>query len=277
MALRPLLLGLLFAATLSAPAHARHTKKTRATDYTAYTLNDGEIRAGLYRLGYGITDTIEIGTMNLFWIARIKNFNVKWNFWKKRKGKRQAFNASLMTGYYWGNPRDLSGAMPDIPFSAFPLYAMGSWRKGRWTLSGGFGYTLIQSEASGDVGTGSQSANIAGALSGSTLVLLPSVEWRWGKTTAFVLESRLLVAQKGNVSGATTIPLDPDTELELHGNAGGDFTTKGLRNFSLGAFWSFDAFNLRLGWTFGNVMIPTINAFAEAELGYPDFDLFWRF
>ncbi|MBU0552787.1 hypothetical protein KKF91_12390 [Myxococcota bacterium] len=154
---------------------------------------------------------------------------------------------------------------------------MGSWRTKSWTLSSGFGYTSLKTDTNQDVGQGSYSTDIAAALSGSTLVFLPSAEWRWGRTTALVLEGRFLMAQKLNGSGTTITQLDEDTTFEMHASGGGDFTVKGLRSFSAGAFWSWDNINLRLGWTFGHLMIPTINAFADTKVQYPDFDLFIRF
>jgi hypothetical protein len=59
----PISAGLFVALTLAAQqASAYHTPRKHITDDTAYTLRDGEIRVGIWKVQYGILDQLSVGT-----------------------------------------------------------------------------------------------------------------------------------------------------------------------------------------------------------------------
>jgi len=253
----------------SATAHATHDDAP-ATDYTAYTLRDGEYRAGPGRFEWGVTETVDLGTLTWLWYVRAPNAHVKWRFWD---GEGWAVAASLGVASF-----NLGRLVPnaDIETRIIPFELLGSWRSGQLTYSLGFGHTLTRSEAGAE---NEESGSAAAALDLSVGYLHPTLEWRRSATFAWVLESRIGLFQQGTGDASSEVEVNERTKVEIFGAADADISgSTRLVNVSLGALWSWDQFNLRAGLGYGNYSVPGVNIFIpEVRFPYPELAAFWRF
>lgn len=267
---------------LAWPAHARHTKATPATDYSAYTLNQWEWRVGPFRNAVGVYDGVSVGVFPLMFVIpklRIANVQLKWQFWQKGPWAAAArlglfrYDASAQAGYEAQNDGEPFAA------TAFPLEFITTYRAERSSWNFGLSYTPVRVSGSSSADNG-----INGAI--ETALLTGAWEWRWTEITAIVLEARIKLSEKLVGGGFTVQPIDDDSYLEIHGGANAALDQpKG--NLSASFLWSWDSLNLRLGLAYGHLVIPVANVFFPDELLeekdqlgpiiFPELDLFWRF
>ncbi len=271
MALKSIaLLSLLLLLNLGS-AQGRHTPETPVTDYSAYTLQKYEMRMGLWRTEFGITEEIQAGTLQWLWLLKAKNLFFKWKFYQGEQ-----LSLSTSGGFFWLNFKDFGGDAPDVLISMIPLYSTASWETGgalSYHLSAG--YTVVKSDG-GEL-TKQEQGNLDMLASVSTGILIPSLEYRTSESFALVLEGRLLLFQGAALGGVQELQIDEDTRIEIHASGEADLSgdTKGNAIFS--GFWSWDSFNLRLGLGYGHFAVPTVNIFTDQVTVIPEFDLFWRF
>ena len=274
------------------PAMARHDE-TPIIDISAYTLRENEWRLGIWRFDYGITDTIQIGTIPLAWtipipsssddestsdddpkwkLLSVKNANAKWTFFDDG-----AWAASVGIGIAALDPKDLSDDPPtDEPITMIPLNFTGTYREGPWSFHLGLGFTKISGEAS-DVVASSEDTEYDAVAAVSTGVLLPAVEWRLGPVFALTLESKIKLYQETPAEGSVRYRA-PNGRYELEVFAAANsIEDEPRRAITLSGYWSWDTFNLVLGLTRGHFAIPVANIWTDEVVTYPAVDAFWRF
>ena len=96
--------------------------------------------------------------------------------------------------------------------------------------------------------------------------------------TAFFATARYLVFQRGTANADVELHPDAYTTVAIHysGQADGvEFRNAG--SLELGAVMSWQTFNLRLGYGYGNYNVPGVNFVTAQKYFFPDFDLFWIF
>ncbi len=274
MVIRGWLVALLVLA--SAPAGATHDPQSPVTDYSAYTLRDGEIRMGPGRLEYGLFDTLDLGTLSWLWyigllpaVPAVRNLHAKWRF---LDGESWALAATLGVGNL-----DLSG-LGDEGTSAqvwlVPLELLGSWRTDDFTWNLGLGYTLTRSQADAS----NDDSTLGALLDLSVGYVHPTVEWRLGPVLALVLESRIKLFQTLAAGGATEFETaDGRTKIEVFGNAKTAVGEGFLGNVSLSCLWSWPHVNLRAGLGYGHYAVPGLHLFFTETAVFPELGIFWRF
>src|SRR4051812_30126045 len=86
----------------SRAAHAYHTQEQHITDESAYTLRHKDFRVGLWKLQYGIVDSLTVGTYPEPWVFRVANLHLKWRYWHN-----EPWALSVFAAFYHLNTRDL--------------------------------------------------------------------------------------------------------------------------------------------------------------------------
>ena len=256
---------------LAWPAMATHDTDGPVTDYSAYTLRAWETRVGPGRLELGLTDTINVGLLDWFFLLGVRNVHGKW---RVLDGDNWA--ASLELGVANFNAQRLSDGNTDAQIWIIPFEAMGTWRKNAFSYNFGLGYTLVRTVAGVET---EQDTEAAAALDVSVGYVHPSVEWRLGPVFALVLESRIGLFQQGSADGKTEFTTeDGRTTVEVFANADADLSGgASLVNASLSGMWSWNHFNLRAGLGYGHYSLPGIDLFIPVAIPYPELALFWRF
>ncbi len=260
------------AALVQSPeADARHTETEHITRDTAYTLPDGEFLLGLWKVEYGLLDSVTVGTYHFPWFIKLYNGHVKWRVWQ---GERWAFGTELgLLHLDFGN---LIGALEASDSSAslliVPWEGLASWRMNEsWTFSGGFFANLIR--VSGDTSDG----ELNGAAATSNLQLTGTAEWRWSDVTALVLHGRWLVKQTASASSDLTVQVDDYTTVEVVGTANTDALDFRAASLTGSFVWSWDTFNLRAGLGYGHWSFPLVGFVSPAPMPILDFDMHWVF
>ncbi len=259
----------LLLSALAAPAWALHSEEERFTDNTAYTLQDKEIRLGLWRVEWGAIEGVTLGTVTVPWLLKTPNLNVKWAFWRG-----DPLTASAKLSVMRLDLRNLFPESPPATLVIIPFELLGSYRFNRThTMSGGLAHTLVRLS-----GSTPDSKDLQGAAAVSNTQLVGAWEWRFSKSLALVTEVRLLLNQTVSESTSITFEVPPNYEVELV-QAGqtdaADF--KGASSVVPSLLWSWDWFNLRLGLGWGNFNLPPANFVLPMEIPIPELDLFARF
>ena len=255
---------------LCGPAHAWHDKQP-ATDYSASVLLDGEMRLGLFKAGFGLTDWLQLETYTVPWLLRVANLSAKAAVW--RPGD---WTFALELGLMSWNPKNLPGASEDavdVPVVGVPLTAHATWHPApELRLSGALGYTVTKVDAS-DVSDADLSA--VGAVSTGRAAL--SLEYRFGRVFAAVLEGHVMLYESIRADGSVTTELDEDTTVTTYADSDVDLG-KALRGLAtLSGMWSWQEFNLRVGLGYGHYRVPMISFFVPEPFVVPELALFWRF
>lgn len=252
---------------LAGSAFATHDVDGPVTDYSAYTLDQWEYRVGVGRNEVGLTDSLQLGVLELHFALGLPNVGGKWMAYETGNW---AFAAVLRVFRFDASRLDEEN---DFRIWIVPMEAVASWRTADFTWNLGLGYTSVSTD--GDVSSGDNDENLGTAFEVSVGYLHPTVEWRLGPVLALVLESRLGLYQ--DAAGSTVTRLNDRTTLEVHGDADASLGTA-LRNVSLSGFWSWPHFNVRAGLGYGNYSIPGANVFIPAvRFPYPELAVFWRF
>jgi hypothetical protein len=265
-------------ALASSTALARHTDKEHITDQTAYTMQQNEWRLGLFRVEYGIWDSVSVGTYTLPWILTIFSGMGKWRFYDSSSGDFSAstrlstlvFDLGSFQERFGDKPAedDPSATLVVIPFELATSYKLNT----NMTLSAEMVFTSVKLE-----GEGGSDDGVKGAAATSNGQLGLTFEWRWTDVTAFVLHFRTLMYQTAQASAGTTVILDEYTTLEIVGSGETDALDYKASSIVPSLHWSWDSFNLRAGLGYGNWNIPGVNFVVPTKSTIVDFDLFWRF
>lgn len=268
-----LLIALAATAGRPATALADHTLTERITDLTAYTLGKNEIRIGLWKVEYGVTDTVSVGTYTFPWAITMPSVTAKWNVWTAPQEKDQ-LAAGVRAGLYSLDLQRLSGGAVPSRLNIIPVELVGSYRRDAG-MSVHAGLLLTKMAISG---SSPDEETLRGAAAADNAQAFGQIEWRWGRTTAFITELRLLLKQ--TLSGSVSAELRPDPFTTATVATRGETDVADFKNASFlsGAFhWSWGGFNLRMGLGLGNLIVPAVNMVLPVKFIFPDFDVYYRF
>lgn len=253
---------------------ADHTFDDRITDLTAYTLDDDEWRVGLWKVEYGLTETISVGTYTWPWAIKMASATAKWNLWNSHQKDNQ-LGAGIRLGFYTFDLASLGG--PEVRLNILPVELVGSYRVHQgMSLHGGLILTKVS--LSGGAADGEA---LKGGAAGDSSQLFGQVEWRWGRHTAFIAELRILASQQLTATTDVTRPFTPYSMIRVAARAGGDVSDaeqyKGAGFVSAAGHWSWGGWNLRAGLVSGNFIVPAANIVVPGRIIYPELDLYYRF
>ncbi len=279
------LLALLALPLVAAPAAAEHSDKERLLEDTAYTLQPGEWKVGIWKLQYGVQGVealngLTLSTYTFPWfvsaiataasdkVILLPNLHAKYE-WKLN----DAWSVAPSIGYTRVELGQFSEGQEGNAIGIVPLEITGSWRfSDAWTFSSGLLYSKI-------FGSGSLSGDLfGGAAALSNLQWISNVEWRLSDFTALTLSMRVLAFQDVEASANSTITSeDGYTTYEVHANASTDVLDfKDATSLVPGVVWAWDVFALRLGASLRSWNVPLVNIVTPVPF-FPEFDLYWRF
>ena len=263
--------ALVWALGLPTCAWAWHDVKP-VTDWSAHTLDDGEIRVGLFRAQYGLFEDLQVGTVVPIWAIRVKNFDAKWTAW--RGGP---WAVSVASALAWIRARDFGDEQPDVSLVILPIEATGSWQAGDFAAHLRLGFSMVRTVGSADSG-GDEDVEFEGVAAISTFYASPTVEYRLSRVTALVAELHLgLFQELGGRGDITYRSEDGRTRVDLHAGGGADIAEGIPANVVVSAFWSWEVFQFKAGLGYGQYQVPMLNLFVDTDPVYfPEAALFWR-
>ena len=236
---------------------------------TAYTLNENELRVGLWSVEYGIFDAWDVGTYILPWVIPMGSLYTRWQPWKN-----EDWATALKAGVIWLDIAKLAGASDSTTakFWIFPLEAAVSYKiNDDLRISLGTIYTQIILEGA------FSDDDLKGAAAVTNLQLTSTFEWRISDVTAMYVRLQYFAYQDTSAQTASTIPIDEYTEVEVIAGAESDVADvpHGIWG-SLGFDFSWTYFNMRTGLGYGNYMVPGVNFVLPTRLFFPELDFYWR-
>lgn len=272
------LLGLALCA-LAPGARADHTELDRQTEVSAFTLQKGQARIGLFKVEYGIFDAFSVGTYTAPWVLIPITQSMAGDVYAKVKVLDFGRTAlSARAGVFFFDIDDFSrGDIEDGDFNAtiFPLTAAVSYRASRsWTISSEA--TWVQSLLAGDVSSSGE-ATALGAGAQNNLQFSLSAEWRLSRHVALNLLGRL-AAYVAPAVLHTSATVDDSTTAEVEAEiTAGDAI--GAWMLQPGVTYSNGTFNLRVGLGGGYLFVPGLLLVSAQPFPgpLPDFDVYWRF
>lgn len=257
----------------AAGARADHDATSHATDETAYTLEGGRLRLGLWKVQYGLFDFATVGTYTLPWAVLAATVHAK-----LRLLSVDPITVSLQVGFaYFDSARlrwlDQSAGRAIV--TALPIEAYASYRfSDTFTLSAGAGYTEVGVDGalSGDALAG------AGQGASDNFQLLATGEIRLSRVFALIVVGRWLVLQRVFGQGRGTLHPDAFTTVVVHGDvAASEFSVRDAYSIVPSVHMSWGWFNLRVGVGYGNFNIPLVNFVLPDRTLIPELDLFFVF
>ncbi len=270
----PSLLAAAFVASFSTHAAAYHDEAHGLLDYTAHSLNGGELRLGLLEQNVGVHRRVQLGTETLPWVAGLflrtvmPNLNVKLGLLRTRR-----FDLSLRGAAFYAslNARDAEGGgRGDLFIGSAALYT--STR-----LSHVFSLhtetTLAWLSAGANVDAGALSVQGSGV--GNSLQLGAMLETRLSELLAITLRARLQpyssapVIRSHSRSGEAT-QLDVDARISTHG-----LVVPAALIAGLAVSWKH--VNLQFGMGYGTYFVPSLGVPIPGTRLVPDGSLFVRF
>ena len=267
--------------------YADHTEDERITDDTAFTLRGGELRAGLWKVEYGVMPTVDIYTYLVPWVFKAGNAGLKWEYeWasdasialrfhvlkfapssltqKEEEGEQAAPEAEEPTAKFWILPVELLYSQSLDP----KVTVSGGWRYNRGILAG-------EGESGND-------SDVQGAAAVTTGQFTGTLQYNVNNIFALLLHARYLAYQELRVGGnfIQTQHIEPDITLEIAAAANTESDAVDVQNaYSIipSAHISWGGFNLRFGIGYGNWSVPVINLVLPEKTPIVDLDLYWRF
>ena len=246
-------------------------------DFTAYTVERGQWRVGLWRTDYGLLDNVSVGTSPLLWlvggnargkVTAVQTERLAFSLEGSVVNIHPALSEALVG-------RELSARLTPVGWTGsailnerWSVHLGNTWTLGRveGTLSGEDIVTLVSSVAGGGVGGSLGDALGDDVYAGAwvSLALAQSnlaVEWRRSRRDSIVLEANSYLWASGLVvAEAGTATEGEEGETELGAGAAARFRTALAEvpsAISLSYQWSWERANLRLG-----VPLPLSNVLA---------------
>ena len=261
------------AAALAAPGVA--TADERITDDTPYKTPEGRVRAGLWKLEYGVhgVPRLELGTYTLpylTWAFGVKsgNAHVKYQLLDRRVW---TLAASLGVAYV-----DLDGLDVDARIAIVPLRLLAAARLGgRFTAALG----LMYSQISGEGGYNEDETKaFRGAVAVSNAQAWLSLTTHLSRGWSLYLEGRAVASTEAAADGDLTIALDERTTVDVSatGNASID-EMRGASALAALQWSSARRFRIRFGLGYGNYNIPVLNFIIPIATPFPELDLSFVF
>ena len=250
----------------------------------AYTLQQGQWHAGVWDLGYGISEDLEISSAWTFMLLRIPNAVVKYRVYD---GDQVSVSVSSGLFYYDNSFHDADDTT-NFTASLVPTSIIGTWDAKPFFLSGSLVLTQILSTGSPtDNGEGEDFNLQSSALNIETLIFRPALYWDRGNGFAWLFDLTISLSQTAGGQADSVQYYAPDERISgraiLQGRGEVDLTAERARNFSVSALWYWEHVHVKLGLTMGHLMLPYLNTFPvddnnrPVKLSYPKFDLYWRF
>jgi hypothetical protein len=247
-------------------ASAYHVKGNERIDYTAYTLNGGEVSLGPGKAQLGIIDELTAGTYVPAWFAfTVLDAPVPNGFLKFRAPLEGDLALSLrVNGMYIDADtlanRYIQNSGGDASLFVFPLEAAASYRLNRrFTQSVEATYVLVAAEGGEET-----DADIRGAAVMSNLTLSTLSELRLTRVFALTLLVRAMVyrgharMESQFTEGSTSVDATLGAEKPYHGLVACAVP---------GASFSFSHVNFHFGVGYGNAWLPIV------QLPLPDYGL----
>lgn len=259
-----------------APARADHTERDRQTDWSAFTLQQKQLRLGVFKVEYGLFDRWMIGTYVAPWILMPFLRGPILNLYTKvRVLDVGGFHLAGRFAFFYANVHGQGSSSVDdgsIRGTVLPVTLLGSYvLDRRWTLSGEF--TWVQAIVHGDAESASE-ASVGGAVGQSNVQVALTAEYRISSHVALNLVTRfapfvepLQITSEAEVGDDTNVVL----QAEVDGGAQNGFLIQPGVTFSWG-MW-----NLRAGLGYGNIFIPGPMLVSGMRTLVPDFDFYVRF
>lgn len=245
----------------------------RIIDHTAYTLEGGRLRLGVFKIQFGLLDFATIGTYTLPWAVLAATFHAK-----LRLLQAGPFAVGVQAGIGYFDSTRLRWADSSIGNAvvvAVPLEAFGSFRAtDSFDLSFGVAYT----EVSVDGALSVEAFEGAGRGAADNFQLTASNEIRLSGLFALVIELRWLVLQRAAANAEATLYPDMFTTVVVHsGGSASDFEVRDAFSIVPSLLMTVGVFNVRLGVGYGNFNVPLINFVLPERSLIPEADLFFLF
>lgn len=271
----PAIAAAIAAATASLAATRVAAADDRITDDTPYKTPEGRVRAGLWKLEYGVHGVrkLELGTYTLpylTWAFGVKsgNAHVKYQLLDRPVW---TLAASLGLAYV-----DLAGLDVDARISIVPVRLLAAARLGRrFTV----GLGLMYSQISGEGGYNEDETKaFRGAVAVSNAQAWLSLTARLSRGWSLYVESRAIASTEAAADGDLTLALDERTTVDVSatGNASIDEMQGGSTLVAL-QWSSARRFRLRFGLGYGNYNIPVLNFIVPYATPFPELDLSFVF
>lgn len=240
------------------------------TDDTAYTVPEGQLKVGLLTLEYGITDSVQVGTLPLLDLALFPNALVEWRFANESWGA-----VSVTAGVAYLHTRLLAAFVDDLPLADIfvaPIDLVGTFPvHDDWSVSVGSAFTGNYLSGTFD------DDDFAGAASVSNLQLHSTIEWRMSSLVAMQLHARYLVFQSTGAAAEAEFMPDDFTTVRAAAVAESDVLDFPHAFLVTPRFhFSWRKFNLAAGVGYGNPIIPFVNFVLPDRAVVPELDFYWR-
>lgn len=261
--------GLLSAAR---PSFGWHTDEQRITDETAYTLPEGHVRLGLWKVQWTPWSPLLIGTHTFPWAVLAPNAHLK-----LKPLHVDPVALAVQAGYLrldTSRLRFIDETAAAAIVTSVPIELVGSLRFGRaFTLSAGAVYTNVRVDGELE----QYAFHGAGRAAVDNLQALLTAELRFTRVTALVVHGRYLVYQGAH--GEFDIRSQPDAYTTIEAETSADVEVGPNHGYFVAAslVFSFEHFNLKVGAGYGNVNIPSVNFMLDRRLLQPVLDLYWIF
>lgn len=274
-----LLLGWL-ALSIPCVARADHVPGNERIDYTAYTLEQAELSAGLGTAAFGVLDEVTVGTYVLPWFAfPLLHAPVATGFLKIRDWFHGPVAVSLRANFVYLNASGLSSELADrsssdVRVTVLPLEVAGSWRIDR-AFTQSLQFNFVHAWLKGDLPRDSDAdTGLGGNSKASAFSMSALTEFRVSRTVALTLRGTLLLASSDIVARATA--QRNETRVVVDIGALADERTI-VANVIPGIALSWKHLNIHLGVGFGTNWLPYVAYPTRTSTIVPDADLYLRF
>ncbi len=241
------------------------------TQRTARTLAQNEWLVGLWRTQYGLLESLDVGTYQLYLALGMPNAFIRHAFWENDKHavslNVDAFYLDSDFLWLYGDEASAFWALL-IPIEFRTTIAASD----QLFLTFGVDVTLARGEGQVD---GDTTQGLAAA---QQLILPLTVEWEFSQRYLVGLHMKYSPFAELVGEGDTTVQIDPTTRADIQ--AAGAVDPQAYDHaFSAIAYVLFrwETFNLRVGGGWGSLSLPGLNLMAANRMPLVDFDLFWRF
>jgi hypothetical protein len=261
-------------------ARADHVPGNERIDYTAYTLKQKELSAGLGTAAFGILDEVTVGTYVLPWFAfPLLEAPVATGFLKLRDWFHGPFAVSVRANFVYLNASGLSSEITDrensnVRVTVIPLELSGSLRVSRsFTQSLQFNFVHawlngdLPPDSSADTGLGGNSKASAFSLSALT-------EFRVSSNVALTLRGTVLLAESDIVARATLQRHETRVVADLGARADDRSV---VANIVPGVALSWKHVNIHFGVGYGTNWLPYVAYPTRTSTVVPDADFYLRF
>ena len=257
-------------------AQAYHTDKDRLIDWTAYTLNQNQLRLGVFSLEYGIIDQLMVGTYTIPWVAfAVTGKTVVNGFVKVRPLSIGKLTMSARATVFYVNAQDITildiFENGNVKATFLPMTVAASYAfDNTWGLTLEGTFVKIFADADGNV----QTSDFKGSGAQDNLQLATQLEVRLSRVVALTLRGRW-VPWASATAIETTATLDAGGQLDVQAAATMPITNAWA--VIPGVALSWGVFNLEVGLGYGNVFLPGIGLVTGNQYPAPELDIYARF